>query len=65
MPNVDANRLPEGYRLDRDQDGDWILSGPPHVILFSEPGEGLLIGDCDEETAIADALEAIAAAQNA
>lgn len=55
------DQLPPGYTLERDEDGDWILSGPPDVILFSQPGEGLLIGQCDEATALADALEAIAA----
>lgn len=52
--------LPEGYSLEQDGDGDWVLMGPPDVVLFSEPGEGLLIGRCDEATALSDALEHLA-----
>ena len=52
--------LPEGYSLEQDADGDWVLLGPPDVILYREPGEGLLIGKCDEATALADALEHLA-----
>jgi hypothetical protein len=52
--------LPVGYSLEQDGDGDWVLMGPPDVILYSEPGEGRLIGKCDEATALADALEHLA-----
>lgn len=52
--------LPDGYSLEQDGDGDWVLMGPPDVILFGEPGEGLLIGKCDEATALSDALEYLA-----
>lgn len=51
-----ADGLPPGYSLEEDQDGDWLLYGPPDVVLFSEPGEPLLIGTCDRETALADAI---------
>lgn len=53
--------LPLGYSLDRDADGDWVLTPPADVTIFSEPGEGLLIGDCTREEAEADALEHLAA----
>lgn len=52
--------LPIGYSLEQDQDGDWILVPPEDVTIFSVPGEGLLIGTCDRETALADALEYLA-----
>lgn len=51
-----ASTLPAGYTLEQDQDGDWLLCPPDDVTLFSEPGEPLLIGTCDEETALSDAL---------
>lgn len=43
-----------GCTLEKDDDGDWILWPPANVTIFSAPGEGLLIGSCDAETAIAD-----------
>ena len=51
-----ANKLPQGYILEQDYDGDWVLYPPQDVVIFSAPGEGLLIGSCDFETAIQDAL---------
>ena len=57
--------LPEGYTLAQDDDGDWILIPPPDVTIFSEPGEGLLIGQCDHATALADALAHLTAIANA
>lgn len=50
-------KLPNGYTLEQDQDGDWILLPPKDVTIFSAPGEGLLIGSCDRETALKDALD--------
>lgn len=50
-------QLPEGYSLRQDGDGDWWLTPPPTITIFSEPGEGVLIGTCDETTALADALQ--------
>lgn len=49
--------LPSGFELEKDSDGDWILYPPETVTIVSVPGEGLLIGTCDYETAIGDALE--------
>lgn len=54
-------KLPEGYSLEKDQDGDWILIPPADVTIFSVPGEGLLIGQCDYATALNDALAEIGA----
>ncbi len=54
---MNSDRLPVGYELEQDQDGDWILWPPMDVTIFSAPGEGLLIGRCDYETALSDALE--------
>lgn len=55
-PTTDL-KLPEGYTLEQDGDGDWILVPPEDVTIFSQPGEGLLIGTCDYDTALSDALE--------
>lgn len=52
--------LPPGYELVLDRDGDWILTPPEDVTIFSMPGEGLLIGACDRETALADARKHLA-----
>ncbi len=57
---VKSNLLPHGYSLDQDDDGDWILSPPESVTIFSAPGEGLLIGQCDRNTALMDALDHLA-----
>ena len=43
--------------LEQDDDGDWLLVPPSDVTIFSVPGEPLLIGTCDEETARQDAIE--------
>ncbi len=51
-----ANKLPDGFTLEQDQDGDWVLFPPANVTIFSTAGEGLLIGKCDYETALSDAL---------
>lgn len=48
--------LPDGFELVEDEDGDWVLIPPSDVTIFSEPGEPLLIGECDYETALGDAL---------
>lgn len=50
------SKLPTGYELIRDDDGDWLLIPPRGVTIFSETDEPLLIGDCDYETALTDAL---------
>lgn len=54
------SRLPAGYDLEQDQDGDWILYPPEDVTIVSVPGEGFFIGRCDEDTALSDALELLA-----
>jgi len=46
--------------LELDSDGDWILWPPTDVTIFSAPGEGFLIGRCDEATARRDAEEYLA-----
>jgi hypothetical protein len=48
--------LPNGYSLEIDDDGDWLLCCPPDVTIFSEPGEPWFIGTCDEATALEDAV---------
>lgn len=58
----ERTQLPEGYELDQDQDGDWLLIGPPDVVLFSEPGEPILLAGFDQEAALAEALELLAKA---
>lgn len=50
-------QLPTGFSLEEDQDGDWVLIPPESITIFSVPGEGFLIGHCDKETALADAIE--------
>lgn len=63
-------KLPEGFTLERDSDGDPILIPTLDVVIFSEPGEGWLVqasymvgrdwesdGDC--EAACVDYLNAI------
>ena len=57
-------KLPAGYSIEQDQDGDWLLIGPPNAVLVSEPGEPLLIGTCDEATALADALDFLSGAES-
>lgn len=52
----DGARLPVGLTLEVDEDGDWVLCPPADVTIFSAPGEGYLIGQCDAATAFADAL---------
>lgn len=37
--------LPAGYSVWADDDGDWWVTPPTDVQLFSEPGEPLLLGD--------------------
>jgi hypothetical protein len=53
---ANEKRLPPGYHLEQDSDGDWLLVPPNDVTIFSEPGEPLLIGHCDRADAMADAL---------
>lgn len=36
-------KLPDGFTLERDQDGDPVLVPPPGVAIFSAPGEGWLV----------------------
>lgn len=50
--------------LELDGDGDWILWPPTDVTIFSAPGEGLLVGRCDEETARQDAEKYLAAIEH-
>lgn len=52
--------LPDGYTLEKDDDGDWVLVPPEGVTIFSTPGEGLLIGVCTEDEALSDALDWLA-----
>jgi hypothetical protein len=52
--------LPEGYSLEQDADGDWLLVPPETVTIFSVPGEPLFIGTCDRGTALSDALAFLA-----
>lgn len=42
-PSGGIEGLPEGYAMERDQDGDPILIPPANVTIFSEPGEGWLV----------------------
>jgi hypothetical protein len=56
----DGARLPEGFTLEIDTDGDWVLCPPDDVTIFSAPGEGYLIGLCDAATAFSDALDYLA-----
>ena len=57
-PTLESS-LPDGFELAKDEDGDWVLIPPPDVTIFSEPGEPLLIGDCDYQIALGDAIEAL------
>lgn len=38
-----ARALPEGFTVEQDYDGDWILCPPDGVTIFSDPGEGWLV----------------------
>lgn len=40
MPKM---QLPEGYELEQDTDGDWVLIPPADVTIFSDPGEGWIV----------------------
>ena len=44
-PHAIAAKLPDGYTLEQDDDGDWWLFPPADVTIFSAPGEGWLIAD--------------------
>lgn len=35
--------LPEGFTLEQDDDGDWLLIPPQTVTIFSVPGEPWMI----------------------
>jgi hypothetical protein len=62
MAGAVMSRLPDGYEIVIDDDGDFWLVGPVDVTLFSEPGEPLLL--CESSTmdeAEAEAIRAISA----
>ena len=43
--------------VERDTDGDWIICPPDHITIFSEPGEGVLLGAMTEAEAMQEAAE--------
>jgi hypothetical protein len=51
------NKLPIGYKVCQDSDGDWVLIGPEDVIIFSVPGEPVLLGANNKEAAIIEAAQ--------
>lgn len=51
------NNLPEGWKLNADDDGDWWLVPPSNVNIVSIPGEAYLIGTCSREVAHGDAIQ--------
>jgi hypothetical protein len=55
-----TTKLPFDCTLELDSDGDWVIVPPAGLTIFSSPGEGVLIGRCDHETALADALAYLA-----
>ena len=60
MTIASTKNLPEGFTIERDTDGDYVLCVPEDVTVFSEPGEGLLLGRCTLEEAEADAAAYLA-----
>lgn len=52
--------LPEGFRLQKDADGDWRLYVPDHIVVYSMPGEGILIGNTSAPMAVEEARAIIA-----
>ena len=50
--------LPAGYSVWAADDGDWWVTPPADVQLFSEPGEPLLLGDPGMNKADAEAYAA-------
>ena len=50
-------KLPDGYFVERDSDGDFVLIPPPDVTIFSEPGEPVLLGADNKASARIEALD--------
>lgn len=44
-----------GCTVEKDSDGDWVICPPANVNIFSEPGEGYLLGASNEEDAYKEA----------
>lgn len=61
----DVKYLGGGYTLGRDDDGDFWLIPPGDTIVFSEPGEALLLAASDEAAAEIEARGEIATAEKA
>lgn len=59
----DVKDLGGGFTLGRDDDGDFWLIPPADVIVFSAPGEALLLVSGDETTAEAEARAEMALAE--
>jgi hypothetical protein len=38
-----TNKLPAGFTIEQDDDGDWFLIPPSNVTIFSVPGEPWMI----------------------
>lgn len=45
-PTAEMTALPDGFSIEQDQDGDWVLVPPLDVTIFSVPGEGWMVTDC-------------------
>jgi len=45
MATTATPELPEGFSVEKDNDGDLWLLPPQDVTIFSAPGEGWLITD--------------------
>ncbi len=46
--------------VEQDTDGDWIICPPDHITIFSEPGEGVLLGATTKAEAMLEAEEYLA-----
>jgi len=46
-----------GCTVEQDTDGDWIICPPDHITIFSEPGEGVLLGAMTKAKAMQEAAE--------
>lgn len=55
-PYAAITALPEGFTVERDSDGDWVLVPPEDVTIFSVPGEGYLLDAETEDEARSAAI---------
>lgn len=52
--------LPQGYSVEQDTDGDWILLPPSNVTIYSLPGEGIILSPDDGAAALIEAQTILA-----